>query len=721
MGSANRPRRDRGGAMSATSYYATKQRVGARTERIRTEIDRSSAYILDSGNVSSSYTSPSYSSTLGRQSSFRDESSRVGRTRARDSSMDCTTRIRHRSGSMDFSAPVMMRTRDHSVDYSSYSKPTYTANNRAPRPVTTNYDNDDDEHSPEYKKIMGQTDVTLTLSKYAKKDSDSLKVDGMIEEERRSKAYSKIIGQSSSQQLEKDAYRSTMCDLFADTKSFSAKTMQAINKECLYKEDKGPKNYGWRKDMESYEENLEVQEKHRRAVRDSTRATNDVKPRYKDINAKLRDYDRECRRDVDSEEPVRKVTVTISTPTLDRKSYGGSSATNGTTSYSNGTSSYSNGTSSYKSNREEEEETPVSAPKRGSWRKDIEAYEEKLTKNKPTPVINRNVEVKEEPKETPRVYSWQKSAAATSTTSSSSVSSAAKSTTTTNYSAETDTVKVTATPTKVEEPKANSGTSPTWKKPEPAKVEVPKPVETKPTPSWKKPEPPKVETKPVETPAVKKAEEVKETPKWKKPETKVEETKAAAAEKKEETKPETPKAAPKWKKPEPAAAKTEEAKPAEEAKPTPKWKKPGTSAAAPKKEEAKPVEEAKPAPKWKKPETAKKEEPKPVEEAKPAPKWKKAEPAKKEEPKPAEEAKPTPKWKKPETKKEEPKTEVKEEEPTPKWKKPATAKKEPKTEVKEEEPIVAAPVEEVKPSAEEENRLKPEVETPPAETAEKKE
>ena len=34
---------------------------------------------------------------------------------------------------------------------------------------------------------------------------------------------------------EKDAYRSTMCDLFADTKSFSAKTMQAINKECLYK------------------------------------------------------------------------------------------------------------------------------------------------------------------------------------------------------------------------------------------------------------------------------------------------------------------------------------------------------------------------------------------------------------------------------------------------------------------------------------------------------
>merc|ERR1711962_1119271 len=162
MGSANRPRRDRGGAMSATSYYATKQRVGARTERIRTEIDRSSAYILDSGNVSSSYTSPSYSSTLGRQNSFREDSTRVGRTRARDSSIDTSTRIRHRSGSMDFSAPVKMRTRDHSVDYSSYSKGTYTGNNRASRPVTTNYDNEDDERSPEYKKIMGQTDLSLT-------------------------------------------------------------------------------------------------------------------------------------------------------------------------------------------------------------------------------------------------------------------------------------------------------------------------------------------------------------------------------------------------------------------------------------------------------------------------------------------------------------------------------------------------------------------------------
>ena len=110
---------------------------------------------------------------------------------------------------------------DHSVDYSNYSKPTYSATSRAARPVTTNFDNDD-EHSPEYRKIMGQTDVTLTLTKYGKKDSDAIKVDGMIEEERRSKAYSKIIGQSSSAQLVSPFVRCYSNPLFALCKGSNA-------------------------------------------------------------------------------------------------------------------------------------------------------------------------------------------------------------------------------------------------------------------------------------------------------------------------------------------------------------------------------------------------------------------------------------------------------------------------------------------------------------------
>ena len=43
---------------------------------------------------------------------------------------------------------------------------------------------------------------------------------------------------------------------------------------CVHgQEEKGPRNYSWRKDMESYEEKLEVLTAHKRVVHDSTRAT----------------------------------------------------------------------------------------------------------------------------------------------------------------------------------------------------------------------------------------------------------------------------------------------------------------------------------------------------------------------------------------------------------------------------------------------------------------
>lgn len=741
--------------MSATSYYSTKARVGARTERIRGEMDKSSAYILEGGSLNSSnYSSkPSYSSsTMGRQGSFREDSSRTGRSRVRDTSVDYSSRASQRSSSVDYSAPIKYRARDHSVDYSTYTKPTYTSTNRAPRPVTINFD-DDDEHSPEYRKIMEKNDVHLTLGKYSKKDEDAVKVDGMMEEERRSKAYSKIINQSNSSQMEKDAYRSTMADLFADTRGFSAKTINAINKEWD-KEDKRPKNYSWRKDIESYEETLEKMSAHKRNVRESTRATNDESgtKRYRDTNTKVRDYDRECRRDVDSESSTVRGRITVSaTPTINRKSEyeytpykppettytnGISSHTNGIS--SNNESSYNNRTSSYTTNENDREN---SKPPKGSWRKDMEAYEENLAAKKTI----RNTETKEEPSKT---YSWQKASSTTENTAKVATSSTT-STSTSKYTAKTteekpvtgniiikiedakvadtprwkkpepvvedkpkpvETTKKTNSeiinvPIKVAEAKpAESKPTPSWKKPEPAKVEDPKPVESKPSPvvkqvevkkveepkdspktvpKWKKPEPAKTEeVKPVETP--------KATPKWKKPEPakkteeeKVSNTNKTATEKKEEPKAaETPKPAPKWKKPE--APKPVEAKPEEPQKPVPKWKK---QTPAVKKEEEKPAETPKPAPKWKKPETAKKEEPKPAEPEKPVPKWKKPEAAKKEEPKPAEPEKPIPKWKKPEAaKKEEPKP-AEPEKPVPKWKKPETAKKEEPKPAEPEKPV----------------------------------
>ena len=65
-----------------------------------------------------------------------------------------------------------------------------------------NFDNDD--HSDEYKKIMSNTDKYLTMAKYSNsKDENNNSVNNMIEEERRSKAYSKIVGLQSAQSLVK--------------------------------------------------------------------------------------------------------------------------------------------------------------------------------------------------------------------------------------------------------------------------------------------------------------------------------------------------------------------------------------------------------------------------------------------------------------------------------------------------------------------------------------
>merc|ERR1711974_318010 len=120
------------------------------------------------------------------------------------------------------------------------------------------------ERSEEYKKIMSSTDKYLTMSKYSGADKETSDTTNMIEEERRSKAYSKIIG--SAQSTEADNSRATLTDIFCNTSGFSAKTVQAIYKETLYKEEGGrSKNYGWRKDMEAYEDNLDKINEHKKA------------------------------------------------------------------------------------------------------------------------------------------------------------------------------------------------------------------------------------------------------------------------------------------------------------------------------------------------------------------------------------------------------------------------------------------------------------------------
>eukprot|EP00092_Neocalanus_flemingeri_P010481 GFUD01011292.1.p1 GENE.GFUD01011292.1~~GFUD01011292.1.p1 ORF type:complete len:816 (+),score=283.88 GFUD01011292.1:87-2534(+) len=690
---------------SALSYYATKNRANARLENKRDEISRSSAYMIDTGSSSNrpSYT-PSYG-TLKRESSFTADSSRVGRSRIRDHSVDYSARPSRRSSSLEISAPVKLRARDVSIDIGSSrrdytnglsSTNSYTPSSRTSRPKTTNFE---DDHSEEYKKIMSTTDKYLTMSKYAKTDKDTTEVNGMMEEDRRSNAYRKIINQQSVASLETDCARSTLTDIFMNTGGFSAKTVEAINKEMLYKEDKGPKNYSWRKDMESYEDNLEKTNQHKRNVREATKATRDVC--YKDTNYKIRDYDRECRRSVDSE-PVRTAGIIISTRPVTQ-----------TTSYNNTAAGNNKDYSSHRTNNTavttvlDSTAEIATEKKRGSWRTDMEKYEDKINKKNNVSdtklETSRNVTTSSVDSQ-PKTYSWQKPNNTSAEKQATERMKTENSTPTTPLWKKPETVKQVEIKTKEpekqvpawkksqnvkeEEPKSLAPETlvPSSKKPETVKEEVKpaepeKPVVTeKPVPKWKKPDSIKKEDakavepeKPVpikKTPETVKKEEPKPAeaekpvPKWKKTE----------AAKKEETKPtETPKSVPQWKtakkeEPKPAEVpKPAETKPKEPEKPVPKWKK----QAVVKKEEPKPAEPEKPVPKWKKPETAKKEEAKPTETPKPVPKWKKPETDKKEEPKPAETEKPVPKWKKPvSVKNEEPKP-AEPEKTVPKWKKPA--------------------------------------------------
>ena len=148
--------------------------------------------------------------------------------------------------------------------------------------------------------------------------------------------------------------------------------------------------------MEAFEDNLEKMNEHKKTVRDSTKATRDV-PSYKSTDDKIRDYERESRRNVETEAPVLRrnndiviETKPISTPTPSYDKYR-SSAVIDTPSY----------------------DEPGTETVRGSWRKDIAKFEENLTKKSETkPTVAAAAPAKSEPS-----YSWKQSIATTTASS----------------------------------------------------------------------------------------------------------------------------------------------------------------------------------------------------------------------------------------------------------------------------------------------------------------
>merc|ERR1712128_354186 len=380
----------------------------------------------------------------------------------------------------------------------------------------------------------------------------------MVEEERRGKAYSKIMNQQSVASLETDCARETLNDIFMNTSGFSAKSVQAITKEMLFKEERS-KNYSWRKDMDNFEDNLERTAHHKRNVREATKATRDVG--FKDTNSKIKDYDREARRNVDSDPPRTNSIVINTKPIIQTPSYSSTVERKNTdnNSYRSTAGVTSNSDSMADSN------TDV---KRGSWRRDMEQYEDKLgttsrqsetTKDTTRTVTSSAVDTE------PKTYSWRKAS---------------------NTSAETKATDKIRDETLVK-------TASSWKKPDTVKqVEV------------------KTVSPAIQTPASRKTvEEPKLTvPAWKKPESfnKIESKETEQQKPKEPEKP-----VPKWKKPEVEKIEIDEAKPAEQE--VFKQNKP-TQENSKTIENEKSIEPEKPVPKWKKPEVEKIK----IDEAKPA-------------------------------------------------------------------------------------------------------
>ena len=121
--------------------------------------------------------------------------------------------------------------------------------------------------------------------------------------------------------------------------------------------------------MDNFEDNLEKTAHHKRNVREATKATRDVG--FKDTNSKIKDYDREARRNVDSD-PPRTNSIVINTKPITQ-----------TPSYSSTVERKNNDNNNYRSTAGVTTNTDSTADsntdvKRGSWRRDMEKYEDKL-------------------------------------------------------------------------------------------------------------------------------------------------------------------------------------------------------------------------------------------------------------------------------------------------------------------------------------------------------
>jgi len=209
----------------ATGLVATRSRVNERVNRVSTNLDRSSGYLL--GQINATPTSANI-------------------RRNRDSSVGAMGRA-----NLDGAG---VRYRDSSLTRG--GRMSAADNNRHSLMIPTSTE------TAKYGREQAIKEIHTSFMKTYKETNNKLKNDKNEDNstgERRSKAYQKIISNAQPSYMDEAiAKRQCVSEMFMDTNKFSTKTLSAINglEGAVIRKNK---EYNWRKEMEEYEKRADFE------------------------------------------------------------------------------------------------------------------------------------------------------------------------------------------------------------------------------------------------------------------------------------------------------------------------------------------------------------------------------------------------------------------------------------------------------------------------------
>jgi len=276
--------------MSSVAVYSSRSRASERQRNIRNDMNRASAYIMQND-----YKNDYASNLLNTSSTLTRQNSHVTR-RPRDSSLGALGRPNRdssltRTGAYTRESSLPRYKESHvALNNISHKSPTslittiISNRHSIALPSTPILDNGLGSETAKYQRQNELKEIHNSFMKGFKDTNNKLNGDmetEIVNGEKRSKAYAKIIGEQSNYMAEQEYQRQNYSDMFIDTGKFSTRTLSAIKNldgTVMKKKTRNPEEYQWRKDMEQYEKSSEYEkEKRIRNVANSSNRRN-----YKD-------------------------------------------------------------------------------------------------------------------------------------------------------------------------------------------------------------------------------------------------------------------------------------------------------------------------------------------------------------------------------------------------------------------------------------------------------